>query len=105
MKQIQRPCINCRQLTTNTTRCNVCQTIYNKKHPKPKREHYAGNYKKRAKQVRDNATHCWLCGDTARTNDPWTADHVIAGDKHSPLLPAHRSCNSRRGNKPPTTHA
>lgn len=32
-----------------------------------------------------------------RRGDPWEADHVAAGDPDSPLLPAHRSCNRRRG--------
>jgi hypothetical protein len=62
-----------------------------------KRQHYGGDYRKRAKAVRDAATHCWLCGEPARPNDPWQADHVIAGEIESPLLPAHRSGNIRKG--------
>jgi hypothetical protein len=62
-----------------------------------KRQHYGGDYRKRAKAVRDAATHCWLCGEPARLNDPWQADHVVAGEIDSPLLPAHRSCNIRKG--------
>ena len=99
---IQRPCLNCGTLTTLTTRCEPCAKQYELKHPKKKRPHYAGDYRKRAKAIRDTATHCWLCGQTARHNDPWTADHVIAGDPASPLAPAHRSCNSSRGNRPPS---
>jgi hypothetical protein len=63
---------------------------------------YSGDYKRRAKAVREQAVNCHICGDPARTNDPWTADHIIAGDRNSPLAPAHRSCNERRGNKPLT---
>ena len=29
-------------------------------HPKPERPHYKGDYRKRAKQVRDNANTCWI---------------------------------------------
>ena len=55
-----------------------------------------------AKQVRTAANAdpncvCWLCGETARVDDPWTADHVEPGNPDSILMPAHRSCNSRRG--------
>ena len=60
---------------------------------------YAGDYRKRAKAVRDSANVCWLCGGGVRPNDPWQADHVIPGDADSPLAPAHRSCNAARGNK------
>jgi hypothetical protein len=63
---------------------------------------YSGDYKRRAKKVREQAVNCHICGDPARLNDPWEADHIIPGDNTSPLLPAHRSCNQRRGNKPLT---
>ena len=94
---ISRPCLTCGNLTINPRRCPDCQTTYNRLHPKPKRPHYAGNYQARAKAVRDSAQYCWICLEGARPNDPWTADHIIPGDPDSPLLPAHRSCNSRRG--------
>lgn len=97
---IPRPCLNCGTLTTQT-RCATCTTIHNRNNNKPKPAHRRGNYKQRAKQIVKQATHCWLCGYPARHDDPFTADHVIAGDPLSPLLPAHRSCNSRRGNRDP----
>ena len=100
LMQIRRPCLNCKTLTTNATRCTPCQTIWNKHHPKPDRPHYKGDYKKRAKQIRDNAIACWICGEGKRANDPFTADHLIPADINSPLAAAHRSCNSRRQNKP-----
>lgn len=107
-----RPCIECGKLSKNGTRCEQCarereairdamrpkvKRVYRNKGPRP---HYQGDYAKRAREVRKRAVYCHLCGDTARANDPWTADHLIAGDPNSPLLPAHRSCNSRRGDKP-----
>jgi hypothetical protein len=73
--------------------------MYDLKHREPRRQHYKGDYPKRAALVRATATHCWICGGTARADDPWTADHIIAGDPQSPLLAAHRSCNSSRGNR------
>jgi 5-methylcytosine-specific restriction endonuclease McrA len=55
-----------------------------------------------ARQVRNNATTCALCGKGSRDNDPWVADHIVpraegGSDDISNLQPAHRSCNGRRG--------
>jgi hypothetical protein len=61
------------------------------------RFHYKGDYRRRSDVVRRTAVVCWLCGGGARVGDPWQADHVVPGDPSSELLPAHRSCNARRG--------
>jgi hypothetical protein len=61
---------------------------------------YSGDYKARAKQVRDTAVLCHICKEGFRADDPWQADHLIPGNPVSPLAPAHRSCNAKRGNKP-----
>jgi 5-methylcytosine-specific restriction protein A len=98
---IHRPCLTCHRLTINPRRCDTCQATWQAQRPKPYRPHYRGNYAARAKAVRETATQCWICGEGARVDDPWTADHVHPGDT-SPdalLLPAHRTCNSRRGNR------
>lgn len=63
---------------------------------------YAGDYAARARAVRENAIACHLCGEGKKENDPFEADHVQAGTHGATaeLLPAHRSCNRRRSNKP-----
>ena len=98
---VQRPCLDCGRLTPQGNRCEPCRLENARRldanRDQSKRQHYGGDYRKRAKAVRDAATHCWLCGETARSNDPWQADHVVAGAIDSPLLPAHRSCNIRKG--------
>lgn len=98
---IKRPCIVCGTLTDQQTRCEQHRLAadnqrYRRRGP---RAHYAGDYRARAARVRANATECWICGQGPRPGDPWTADHVLPGDPESPLAPAHRSCNSRRGNR------
>ena len=97
---IQRPCLTCGALTTNTTRCEPCrlqhQRAQDAKRDKSKRKLYAGGYAKRAKEVRDTAEVCWLCGQRAADGDPWQADHVEPTDVSSPLRAAHRSCNIKR---------
>ncbi|WP_373872341.1 HNH endonuclease signature motif containing protein [Acrocarpospora phusangensis] len=59
------------------------------------------------------STTCWLCGRPIDLDLPVThrmsatVDHVdpisLGGDPLNPALlrPAHRSCNSSRGNRPP----
>lgn len=96
------PCLDCGQLTTYANRCQTHEAIQiAKREAKKDKSHYSGDYKKRAKLVRDAAEICWICGQGEIANDPWTADHYYAGNPDSPLLPAHRSCNSRRGNSAP----
>ena len=57
---------------------------------------------------------CHLCGDPIDYTAPYTdrraftADHIepiaTGGSMTGPLKPAHRSCNSRRGDKPLTEY-
>jgi len=84
-----KPCIVCGQLSMGSR----CQT-----HTINKATLYNKTYKKHAAFIRATATTCHLCGDGARQDDPWTADHIDATNPNSPLAAAHRSCNSRRGN-------
>jgi len=96
---VKRACIEpgCPNLTT-ATRCTPHQKAYKQRRYRAS-PHYQGDYDARAKVVRDTAERCWLCGEGPRADDPWTADHVYPGQPDSPLAPAHRSCNSRRGNR------
>jgi 5-methylcytosine-specific restriction endonuclease McrA len=61
--------------------------------------------KRRAALIASGDTLCWLCnrhGSWDDVDDPLTADHVVPrsnGGRYSELRPAHRSCNSRRGDK------
>ena len=51
-----------------------------------------------------HAEICHLCGEGGRVGDPWEADHANPElGQASILLPAHRSCNRKRGNKPINT--
>ena len=96
MSSIKRPCLDCRELTGNKSRCDACESRRESRR-NASRPHYAGDYAKRAALVRSSAVTCWICGKPSIEGDPWTADHVLPGDPNSPLLAAHRSCNSRRG--------
>jgi len=107
MGRFPKPCLVCGSLTKGLSRCEVhqaeWQTLENirLKEMKARRPNlYDSNYRKKAKIVRETAITCHLCNEGYRYNDPFTADHLIAGDPNSPLAAAHRSCNSRRGSKP-----
>ena len=99
-----RPCLDCGLLTNKSNRCELHQAQYQARldaRKIGKREHYKGDYSKKAKIVRETATECWICHEGFRPYDPWTADHYFPGQADSPLLAAHRSCNSSRGNQMP----
>ena len=95
-----RPCLDCGTLDpAGNTRCLNCRRAKDRARVRP---HYEGDYRRRAKQVRQAPGPCWLCGRyDLEPGDIWTADHINAGDPASPLAKAHRSCNSARGNRPP----
>jgi len=106
LRAVMKPCLTCQQLIEakpNVIRCTDCETVYQSQRHKRQaltrdRSHYLGNYRSRAKVVRDTAEACWFCGEGRRIDDPFQADHLIPQDS-SPdaiLLPIHRSCNSKR---------
>lgn len=102
MAKPPRACLTCGALQAHGSRCERCHAkVQTARTARRDRPHYNYAYRKRAKHVRDTAVVCWLCGGMARPNDPWTADHVLPADPNSPLLAAHRSCNSSRGNRTP----
>jgi hypothetical protein len=59
-------------------------------------------YRRARQHIKDTATHCHLCKQAFTDRKDITADHLLPGNPDSPLLPAHRTCNSKRGNKPMT---
>jgi hypothetical protein len=108
-----KPCLDCGKLSRGT-RCDEHQAIINRQRnairdSKPERKArkkllYTNDYRKRAAHIRATATHCHICQGGIRVGDPFEADHLYPSDPTSPLAPAHRSCNQRRGNKPLDTH-
>jgi predicted Fe-S protein YdhL (DUF1289 family) len=104
--RLPRPCIDCNKLHTDKgDYCSGCRRQRERiREADPRRKAYKSRlynaeYQRLAKMIRANAVTCHLCNEGARVGDPWTADHVTAGDVNSPLLPAHRSCNSSKGNR------
>jgi hypothetical protein len=97
---VKRPCLRCGVPTLAGSLCPGHLAEGERERSKRRgSRHYTGDYQRRAGGVRASATECWICHEGFRENDPWTADHLYPGEVDSPLLPAHRSCNSRRGNK------
>ena len=98
IRGVRRVCLGCGVLTAYGSRCETCKAEQDREIEarRGERQHYKGDYAKRAKQVRATAETCHICGQGWKQGDPWQADHLIEGDPESPLLPAHRSCNIRK---------
>ena len=104
--RFNKPCLACGSLSKDNY-CPTCKKAKEKQRDanpirvERKRGLYGPNYRRLAPIVKANATNCHLCGKGFIEGDPWEADHLYPhlGDL-SPLLPAHRSCNQARGNKP-----
>jgi hypothetical protein len=89
------PCLTCGDPTTQPPYCSTHRTIKQRK-PQSHSRLYNNQYRKAARVIRENATHCWICKGQPTVSDPIQADHVTTGDPTSILLPIHRSCNIRR---------
>jgi hypothetical protein len=101
--KFQKPCLDCGKLSLES-RCEThrkrVEQLRDVRRAAHKSNYYNTSYRRRAKAVRDTAIVCHICGDGARANDPWQADHLQPGNPDSALAAAHRSCNASRGNKP-----
>ena len=104
--KFRRPCIDCGELgEPGQSRCPIHQqridqlNTLRRKQTKTATNQYGGPYQRLARIIRQTAQICHLCGEGARLNDPWEADHLTPGNPTSPLAAAHRSCNQKRGNK------
>lgn len=108
MGNFRKPCIECGRISYGT-RCEDCEAKHNTarnaardsdpRRIARKKEYYDSNYRRQAKWIRQTATTCHLCGVPFQPGDSIEADHVEPGNKNSQLLPAHRLCNQRKGNK------
>lgn len=89
-------------------RCPPCQAIATKRRntdppgrPSAAQRGYGADWRRVSAKVIAGATACHWCGGEFTKADPATADHVIpkarggTNDEQN-LVPAHRSCNSRR---------
>ncbi|MDH6111932.1 5-methylcytosine-specific restriction endonuclease McrA [Kitasatospora sp. MAP12-15] len=104
----KRFCLDCKVLfdaRTGRSRCPTCQAALEARmNARPKANTtrrglgWAHQQRRRAEVSAD--MRCWICGQPGSEGDPITADHEVPraqGGGDSPLRPAHRSCNSRRG--------
>lgn len=90
-----------------TNICAVCKPQVERDRRENRPHHHTPESRKRMRAVvgranADPSTECWLCESRYAPPgyDPtFTADHAEAGDPESDLYPAHRGCNSARGNR------
>ena len=104
------PCLDCGTLSLGN-RCPTHQQAIDEQAAqrraavKASTGQYSGNYTKLARIIRQTTITCALCGQGARPNDPWQADHKQPGTPvHSldQLQGVHATCNRTRSNKPLT---
>ena len=99
----KKPCLKCNRITTGNSYCDNCKPH---KPDSPQRKAkkaalYGGDYRRRANAIKATATHCHICNKLFEYGDRVEADHIYPELGHeSPLAPAHRHCNQKRGNKP-----
>lgn len=89
-------------------RCPPCQVQATKRkntdppgRPSASQRGYGAEWRRISAKIVAGATACHWCGKPFTKSDPATADHVIPKAKggtndEQNLVPAHRSCNSRR---------
>jgi hypothetical protein len=100
-----RPCLKCGALTKNTR--GYCTPhlpvkVDTTERKAKKRYLYGGDYNAKAKLVRENSTHCYLCGKPFTEGEPIQADHLYPQlGSQSPLEGAHPHCNRTKSNKQP----
>jgi hypothetical protein len=93
-----RPCIKCGRLYV--TACCLTPIQESPERKLKKARLYGGDYRKRAKLVRENATHCYLCKKPFQPGEDIQADHLYPElGSSSPLLSVHAICNRQKGNK------
>jgi 5-methylcytosine-specific restriction protein A len=108
---------SCNELVDRGTHCPACQAALDtarktqqraydrtRNRPSTSERGYGADYQRRRKQLLTTATSCWWCPEPFTEADPVTIDHVVPlhlGGSNDPsnLVPAHRSCNSRRGSQ------
>ena len=103
-----RPCLKCGTLTRNTR--GYCDPHLPVKVESPerraKKKHlYGGEYHAKAKLIRENSTHCYLCGKPFTDGEPIQADHLYPQlGSQSPLGATHPHCNRAKGDHPHPPH-
>jgi len=107
MSRFPKPCLVCNQLTTGATYCETHLKIVEGRERERQRIRKQGrtlyndtHYRKVRAHLKATATHCHICKQAFLDRNDITADHLLPGDRLSPLAAAHSRCNSARGNKP-----
>jgi hypothetical protein len=97
----KKPCLKCGALIRGASYCGGCAPVKvdSPERKAKKKALYGGDYRRRAQAVKNSATHCHICSKPFEWGDTIEADHLHA-TPDSPLLPAHRTCNRLKGNKP-----
>jgi hypothetical protein len=95
-------CSNCGQLGPRRGYCSRCKRERERRRGSSTARGLGADHRRIAAQVLAEEQACWICGGRGTTDDPLTADHVLArasGGRNvrANYRAAHASCNSKRG--------
>jgi len=103
----QRPCIRCKRLTRNGTRCEACAAVWSATRGSSTARGYGSRWRAIRQAVLDRhiALYGPVCpgyGRPSHESDDLTVDHVVpkargGGDHPSNLAVLCRGCNSSKG--------
>ena len=105
--KFKKPCLECGALSYEH-RCPTHLAAYKARQAErynqfdrkeKKKKLYSTDYRKKAKALRDTASHCYLCGERFTDRTQIQIDHVLPSmNESSPLAPTHARCNSQKSN-------
>ena len=114
--KFKKPCLECGALSYET-RCPTHLAQYQARRSErfqsisrkeKKKFLYSADYQRRAKPLRETATHCYLCGEpfTDRTQiqidhcfPSMASTHLATSYAHESLAPSHATCNRAKSNR------
>jgi hypothetical protein len=106
--KFKKPCLDCGSLSYEN-RCPRHMSIYNARRAErfnsinrkeKKKNLYTPEYQRAAKQLRQSATNCYLCGEAFTDRTQIQIDHVFPSRADTPLAPSHATCNRTKSDTP-----
>ena len=104
--KFKKPCLECGALSYET-RCPTHLAQYQARRSErfqsinrkeKKKFLYSADYQRRAKPIRETATHCYLCGQPFTDRSQIQIDHCFSSRADTPLAPTHATCNREKSN-------
>ena len=105
--KFKKPCLDCGALSFEN-RCPTHMGAYQARRQErfnsinrreKKRNLYNSDYQRISKQLREAATHCYLCGEPFIDRTQIQIDHCFPSRPDTPLAPTHATCNRAKSDR------